>query len=246
MIYQSIARIYDDLMEHVPYRRWAEFIAEVLLEHNAAPGKTLDAACGTGRFLEEFSRFTPLLYGFDQSTAMLKQATDRLASRPMPVHLSTGEIETWNESDGFNLIVCLYDSINYLTTPKRFRRGLTNLSQRLTENGLFIFDVCTEKNSLKNFLHYREEDVAAENHYVRTTWFDEETRIQHNRFFLEPGDGSPPLTEHHLQRIYSLDEVRRMLQDTSLEILGEFSGMSLRPGSEDDDRVHFLVRRRRS
>jgi len=97
------------------------------------PLRILDAACGTGLLLEQFTHLLPHaeLYGIDESQAMLAQATQLLRDRPH-VHLvqaSLGGGETAGLPFAlatFDLITCT-NTWHYLKDPAATLAGLGRL-----------------------------------------------------------------------------------------------------------------------
>jgi len=97
------------------------------------PLRILDAACGTGLLLEQFTHLFPHaeLYGIDESQAMLAQATQLLQDRPH-VHLVRASLEG-GETAGlpfalasFDLITCT-NTWHYLKDPAATLKGLGHL-----------------------------------------------------------------------------------------------------------------------
>jgi len=59
----------------------------------------------------------------------------------------------------FDGVVSLFDSINYLTTEEDILKNFRSVESILNDNGIFIFDVCTETNSIKNFYQYTYQSL---------------------------------------------------------------------------------------
>ena len=47
--YENFAKVYDELMDDVPYGTWADFLEQRLAEYGIRGGLMLDLACGTGK-----------------------------------------------------------------------------------------------------------------------------------------------------------------------------------------------------
>ena len=47
--YENFARVYDELMDNVPYEEWADFLQTKLEGYGITDGLMLDLACGTGK-----------------------------------------------------------------------------------------------------------------------------------------------------------------------------------------------------
>ena len=76
--YDVIAEIYDEIMQHVDYRKWAEYILDILKKHKHEPGKVLELACGTGSITKELQRNKIEVTGLDLSLPMVQAAVQKL------------------------------------------------------------------------------------------------------------------------------------------------------------------------
>jgi SAM-dependent methyltransferase len=231
--------------------------------------RVLELACGTGKMLVELSRAGYIVYGMDSSYEMVKRAADRLAKASEQVykpasaqrdtrsyfqiskladlqtcHVWCGDMTSCAVAMPFDAVICLYDSFNYCLNPQRARQLLECVANALRRGGVFIFDVCTQRNCRKNFRNYYEKDNFNDFSYVRRAYFKPYRKLQINEFIItnEPTGGAK-LYERHEQRIYSLDEIREMIDARQWAIAGCFDGMSRRPGTEKSDRVHFVLKR---
>jgi len=144
-------------------------------------------------------------------------------------------------------VICLYDSMNYCRYAHEMARVFESLKSVVRPGGLFIFDVCTRWNCWKNFRNYTENDSFQNFSYHRHSYFHPLSNLQYNDFFiLDERNPGPALREKHVQRIYSLKEIRKIAAIGFWEEAACFSGMSQRPGSERAERVHFVFRRKQS
>ena len=69
-----VAEHYDRLMQHVPYRRWVDYVLELIRRAGDTPQDVLDLACGTGRVGLEVERRGFDAVGVDISEDMVRQA----------------------------------------------------------------------------------------------------------------------------------------------------------------------------
>ncbi|MCB9473817.1 MAG: class I SAM-dependent methyltransferase [Candidatus Delongbacteria bacterium] len=242
--YSLIASFYDRLMDHVDYPGWAALLERLCYRHGQRPPLShFDAACGTGRLLAEVDGVgMEWLGGMDRSPQMLEKARQRLANLRPKVVLSVGDLEQDGPARPVELLSCLYDSVNYLTTPERLTRALHNLGSRLAPGGLLIFDVCTRANSVRHFNGRVENGRSGAFSWTRETAFDERTALHTNHFTIRDEQRGRQVKEVHTQRIYSLDEVRACCAQAGLQVLGCHGEFGLGPGSEANDRVHFVTR----
>lgn len=258
--YSRIAEFYDHLMGHVNYRRWADFIIALFdlatpppdspaLTHPPRPhahvAKVLELACGTGRVLVELSRSGFEVYGLDLSPEMARYAARRLQREGLHARVWCGDMQYVATGILMDAVICLYDSVNYCRYPHEVTRVFESMARVIRPGGLFIFDVCTRWNCWKNFRNYVEHDSFRNFSYHRHSYFHPIGSLQYNEFLIvDDRDPGPTLREKHVQRIYSLNEIRKLAASAVWEEVACFSGLTQRPGSERAERVHFVFRRK--
>jgi len=246
-------------MRHVNYKRWALHIIDLFkLAEGVRVDRVLEIACGTGNMLVELARAGYQTFGLDLSFDMLQQAARRLSklhaasdceqlaacNLPLATRLWRGDMQHLAVATPLDAVICLYDSFNYCVEPERARRLLQRVSEAVRPGGLFIFDVCTERNCRRHFLNYYERESYLEISYVRHAYFKPYRKIQVNEFFItDTLRRGPTVRERHEQRIYSLQEINDLIDPRQWAVAGCFDGMSQKPGSEKSDRVHFVLRR---
>ena len=49
--YENFARVYDELMDNVPYEEWADFILAILKKNKITDGLVLELGWGTGKLM---------------------------------------------------------------------------------------------------------------------------------------------------------------------------------------------------
>jgi len=136
--YDVYARFYDatqgDRDEHAAYVR------SLIERHNPGAHTVLELACGTGSVLE---RLRPRyeVTGVDLSQQMLDIAARRLPGVP----LHRADMTAVDLGETFDVVLCIYDSINHLTAFGLWEAVFDRARAHLEEGGVFIFDVNTER-----------------------------------------------------------------------------------------------------
>ena len=87
--YEKLAVIYNHVMRHVEYRRWAKYIKKILSKYGPSNPTIMDVGCGTGEFIYQLSQLGLAADGSDPSPAMLK-----IAKKRNPAHSFTLDGET--------------------------------------------------------------------------------------------------------------------------------------------------------
>ena len=110
--YENFARVYDELMDNVPYEEWAQFLSERLSAYGISGGLMLDLACGTGKMTALMAERGFDMIGVDSSVDMLQIARERAAEGCLYLLQDMREFELYG-TVGAVISVC--DSINYVT-----------------------------------------------------------------------------------------------------------------------------------
>ncbi len=244
MSYEVIADIYDEIMSHVDYTRWAKFINKVqkkfLSEHS---GRILDISSGTGNLALELNEFDYEVFLADLSLNMLKIAKDKTEPSLSVVQADMKSLPFI--ANAWDLIICTYDSFNYLMNVADIEQALREIYNILAPNGIYLFDVTTERNSLKYFNNKVSSEIIGDYRYIRRSIYEKENQIQRNDFtFIDiPNHNQNIQFENHSQRIYPKNLLIDLCQQNKFEILGCWGGFNLKTATELDCRLHFACRK---
>jgi SAM-dependent methyltransferase len=243
--YSRLAEIYDVVMRHVNYLDWADYIEKIFHRHGShVAADLLDVACGTGTLACELAARGYHVTGVDASEEMIQQAMAKAHHRGVTGNFYRMEMTELKDLGHFDAILCLYDSINYLCVSEDVETTLWNVCHLLHSKGLFIFDICTERNSLLYFRDWKEHEWTDKAWYARHSHYDPRTRIQVNRFDIRFKGEEKTITETHRQRIYTEHEFYEIIGKTPLTVTAAYDGFSLKPASEKtSDRIHFVLQK---
>jgi SAM-dependent methyltransferase len=135
--YDVFAKFFDALMDKPTekVRRIENYIRKM----NPGAKSVLDVACGTGNVLNLLPSYLNKT-GLDTSNEMLKIARKKV-KKAIFFHQ---DMRLFQFNDKFDVIVCIYDSINHLVILNDWLTVFNKVSDHLTEDGIFIFDVQTE------------------------------------------------------------------------------------------------------
>jgi len=242
--YSKLAYIYDDLMSHVDYKSWSRFIQKIIQSWNPDAQKILDISCGTGSLLLKVDSKRYRLYGCDYSLDMLKVASSKCKALKVSMPLWQGNMISFQLKQKIDVIISLYDSVNYILNESAWQNMFDCAYHALNSNGLFIFDICTEKNSRDFFNNYYEKKRGNSFYYTRESKYDPEKKIHSNRFEICFDAEQQTYVEIHEQKILHLKEVVALITPTQFQLLGYFHGFTFKPGNEDSLRVHFVLKKK--
>ncbi|MCF7919676.1 MAG: class I SAM-dependent methyltransferase [Candidatus Cloacimonetes bacterium] len=217
--YSIFARFYDDYMEHVDYDNWVNFIlSQYNQRHADGMGIILELACGTGNIANRLVKRRFTVEASDISEEMIAIA----GSKPFAANFHQADMLTPLPHNRYDLILLLFDSLNYLQTPFQVKKLFANVKSSLCTNGMFIFDISTEKNCLDNFDGFLNIEDNEDSFLVHQSFYLPDDKIQETQLtlFTKEGDYYRRDDEQHHQKIYPIPELIKMIRKSKLEIFG--------------------------
>lgn len=134
-LYQNFSRVYD-LFITDQYEWYFRFIEETIREYAHNPRSLLELGCGTGNILQHFiHRYE--ISGLDISASMLEQARKKLPKVPL-FEMSMADFSLGRKYD---VVICLYDSINHLLKYEDWIMTFKCVRNHLNPGGILIFDM---------------------------------------------------------------------------------------------------------
>jgi SAM-dependent methyltransferase len=134
--YSAFAKYYDEAMGDMSWK--IDFLKQLLKENAPAARSVLELACGTGTMLKglepEYS-----VAGADLSAEMVEIAQKKLPDADIQV----GDMTSYDFGKTFDVVLCVYDSINHLMDWEQWQALFTNAERHLANGGIFIFDFNT-------------------------------------------------------------------------------------------------------
>jgi len=240
--YQSLAPVYDYVMRHVDYDEWASFLHSIFLRYAPETKHLIDLACGTGNITNELEKIGYELTGVDSSESMISIAQQKTLVDGSNNEFIRRDIRELNGIGCFDGAVCVYDSLNYLLETSDIADALAQVCNVLTPGSLLVFDVCTERNSVTYFSDLSDQEQGPGFKYKRRSYYNKESRLQYNEFDIMFDDDDTNYHEEHIQKIYSLKDIEGQISTCNFTLIGVFDEFTFNTGSEDSNRVHYVVR----
>ena len=138
--------IYGEGFSYVYNQKWGvftektwPFIWKTVIELYPAAKSWLDLCCGTGHLLRHVCDQGIEALGVDFSPYQLNHARMKAPHARFLLQ----DIRELSLSGCFDVVSCMYDSLNYLIKKKDFEKTIRRVFRYLNPNGLFIFDVNT-------------------------------------------------------------------------------------------------------
>jgi SAM-dependent methyltransferase len=236
--YTDIAPVYDSLLRHVDYQEWYEYILSIMKLHVDQPRLILELGCGTGRFGSKFSNDGYTIYGIDKSLDMLLIAKTRAF---LNFRIFCADITRFHVSKKMDFIFSVHDTMNYLLDYTDICNIFRCVKATMHEKSVFMFDITTEHNILKNFdgktsqFQFKNSTVQWSNKY------DPRRKLIYST--LRFNRAGRTTVEEHVQRIYSIDEMSSLAVSEGLEVLSINGDYTFKKPGNDSIMINFITRK---
>lgn len=234
--YDSFAQFYD-AVNGEPEELVAQLL-EVLARYAPDARSLLELGCGTGAVLAGLGSGLTRT-GIDVSERMLAHARRRCPDASLVV----ADITSFDLHETFDVVICVFDTLNHVTTVDGWAAVFANAAAHLNDGGLLVFDLNTVG---------RLRDLGDMAPWVYD--FDGHTLVMDVDFSADPlatwdiriferlRDTTFRL--HHesiVELAVGLEKVRELLS-TSFDVLEESDTQGSRP-TDDSVRALFVARR---
>lgn len=206
--YDDLARFYDAVHGDRPDA--LARIRVLITRHRPGARSVLELACGTGSVLAQLDDLE--VTGVDLSPQMQAIARAKLAE----AHLIRGDMTTVRLGEAFDVVLCVYDSINHLLRFEEWEAAFDTACAHLAPGGVFVVDLNTRER-LEAFAAGASiaQDFGAANVIVIDV---EETGdvvfVWRFRVFEHVGDASYRLHEETIREaVFPLDRIRAALAE---------------------------------
>lgn len=253
--FTSLAPYYDELMAHVPYAAWVDYVLKICKRYKHAPKQILDCACGTGNVTFELAERGFEVVGVDFSREMIDVARRKSTFMPEGFAKSTfmhtpkpqfvqSDLCDMELHRQFDTITCLYDSLNYLTTPQMLQKAFSRINRHLRPGGLFIFDMNAPYAFETDMFTQSDRRLRQKLQYDWVARFDPQTRLcQVDMTYLRSdGDGNVmQFRETHCERSFTMAEIEQCLTSSGWRLLECFDSYRLAPPHPKSERWYFVA-----
>lgn len=262
--YTDFAMVYDTFMDETPYEQWCEFLMELFRKYGAQKDDTrqensavmdnlrqerntvLDLGCGTGTLTELLARRGYDMIGVDLSEEMLRIAVDKREKSELDILYLCQDMRELELYGTVGAAVSVCDSVNYLLEEDDVVQTFRLVNNYLYPEGLFIFDF----NTIYKYAEVIGDTTIAEDReecsFIWENTYYEEKRINEydlSIFVREEGDRYRKFQETHLQRGYSLKEMRGMVEAAGLLFVDAIDADTHGEPGQESERIYIVARK---
>jgi len=270
MIYHDYAPFYDGSGQLRFAVLMGQYLNELLDRHPIGGRRALDLACGTGTLALRLADAGWDVVGLDSSAAMLDQARAKAENMVTPgrIEFVLGDMRELPTNDerpmtkdqssqtdflssfvlrpsSFDLVTCVYDSLNYLLDERDLAACLEHVARVLAPGGLLVADMNT-----RSFLEYDwgvcEVIELAGLVQVMQTYFDSAAACSTMVLSGFAGDderGYTRFDETHIERAYDPEVVERLLRSAGLEVEAVYDCFTFQPIADRTQRIAWVARK---
>ncbi|KXH76984.1 MAG: hypothetical protein AM326_06000 [Candidatus Thorarchaeota archaeon SMTZ-45] len=163
--YSRLAKYYDQMYAHIDYEGAANRLHDIIQKYKQTTGnRLLDVACGTGTHIM-YLKDRYQVMGLDISEEMLSVAREKCPG----ISFVQGNMVSMDLNQVFDVIICLFGSITYLTTKEKLQHTIQSFSNHITSGGviiiepLFTEETIREKGMGLNCLNLPDIKIARSN-----------------------------------------------------------------------------------
>jgi SAM-dependent methyltransferase len=206
-LYGDLAEYYDRIYARKDYAAEAKRLRTIARRYLRRPGRSLlDVACGTGQHLAEFRKYFDVA-GVDLSPEMLRVARRKLGPE---VPLDRGDMRSFALGRQFDVVVCLFSAIGYLTTRRDRDRALRRFFEHVSPGGVLLVEGWIRPSRWRRSgIHLQTYD-GADAKIARVTLSSRTgaiTRLEMHYLIAEPGRPVRHLAERHVNALVDSEEM---------------------------------------
>lgn len=255
--YTGFASVYDMFMDNVPYDEWTDYVVHLLNKYGVEKGLVLELGCGTGSMTERLSSKGYDMIGIDSSEDMLAIAREKSIENGNNILYLCQDMREFELYGTVAAVVSVCDSMNYILNEEDLLKVFRLVNNYLDPKGVFIFDLDTqyayeevigdstiaENRDEASFIWentYYEEEMMNE---INLTLFlpvedeeeDDYSNSQKPKYFIKQ-------EETHYRRAYSLDTIRRLIEEAGMEWVAVYDSLTEKEPSKHSERVYIIAR----
>lgn len=243
--YEAFASIYDAFMEEIDYDMWVAYLHKIWEKECFQPKLIVDLGCGTGNVTQILAKQGYHMIGIDFSEDMLAEAKKKAETENLNILYILQDMREFELYGTVNCIISLCDSLNYITEEEELLQVFCLVNNYLHPKGLFIFDLNTEYKFKEILAQNSFSETKEDSAYIWENYYDEQEKINeyYVNFFIKQKDGKyERKEEYHYQKAYDISIIKRLLEQSGLQLSGIYDAYTFEPPRKDSQRIYFVAR----
>lgn len=232
MSYETFAYYYDSLMDEQFYHDYYQFI-----NRHASFSSVLELGCGTGEIAIRLAKDNKIVYATDISKDMLEVARLKAMEADVDILLGRVDMTDFSVDRQVDLILCLCDSLNYVTNTTGVKSTFKNCYHALKKTGTFIFDINSIYKMEHTLNNYHEHDEDEEFYFDWQVDTIAKGKVRHHVKIIDK-ESDEHVDEIHIQQTYPIEKYITMLQKIGFQDIKIYSDFG--DYYENCQRLHFV------
>jgi Predicted methyltransferase (contains TPR repeat) len=245
----TLAGVYDKLNSELDIVAWADFLIDCVKKYSDTEVKHIcELACGTGNMSIELAKRGYHLTSLDLSNDMLTVAEHKARETGADIRFSLQDMRNFSLYSKADLVICLLDSVNYLTGIADVKAMFAKVYDQLADGGLFLFDI-NSKNKFETV--YDENSYLLEENGIFCAWqnfYHRKSKICdfYLTIFTQNKDGSyTRADEEQKEKMYSIKQITTALKENGFACCTFCSDFAFSPADENTcERIYFVAKKR--
>lgn len=235
--FTALARVYDAIMQDVPYDAWCSFVLREATLRGWAGGPLLEIGCGTGNATRPMSD-----RGFDVVAIDVSADMAEVARAKCPeARVLVADVRDFRLGAPVSLAYSVFDTLNNLLEDRDLAAAFRSVHAALEPGALFVFDANTSEG-----LRSLWEDGVAEGwadgvYYRWSHAWDEDAGRATVDAFCRTAAGA--FVERHVERPLDPEPLRTLLAEAGFVDVEVLTFPGGRPAPADAPRIWCIARR---
>lgn len=224
IFYSRFAKYYDTFYSFKDYKAEVEELHNVIQTQKKTDGeRLLDVACGTGGHIQYLRKYYKT-WGIDASEEMLDVARSKINQ----VEFRQADMADFSLGRQFDVITCLFGSINYLVERDSLRKAVRCFSDHTVEGGVVIieplFTTETARPGSMGLLCIDEADYKLAR--VNSTRIEGSVAYLDFHFLLATREGTEHIFDPSPLGIFSRAEIASAMKEAGYRVADDETGLS--------------------
>ncbi|MCP2731568.1 class I SAM-dependent DNA methyltransferase [Limnofasciculus baicalensis] len=252
-VFANYANYYDLLYRDKDYKAEANFIDELIQNHDPDTKSILELGCGTAIHAAILAELGYEVYGVDLSAEMLEKAKQRVSTLNPKVaaklKFSQGDIRNVRVDQKFDTVISLFHVFSYQTTNQDLQAAFATAKAHLNPGGLLIFDtwygpaVLSQRPAVR--VKRLEDEKIQVTRIADPVMYPNENLVDVNYqvFIRDKASGSvDEVQETHKMRYLFKQEIDLIAQEMGLECKASGEWLTNKEAGFDTWGVYFVFR----